>query len=464
MKRLIIILMILFPFFGISQQNRDKSSPLNYIWMNVGNAGFSLGSATYTGIVISQTGIAYVVNADGAIDLRAGVMKYNGTFWDTVGNYGFTPGQAGTPSLAIGPDGEPAVAFIDYAHASKASVMKFDGANWVYIGDPGFTSSEIYYSISLAFNPGNGQPYVAFIDWAHNGKASVMNYNGSSWAIVGNAGFSVGNSVSYTHLAFNQSGEPYVAYADSAHSYKITVMKFNGTNWVVVGNEGFSTGAALNSTLSMSPAGEPYVAFPDNENDSKVTVMKFDGNNWVVLGSPQFRAAWATITSIAFNPSGEPFVAFTSAVDPYKATVIKFNGTGWSAVGGGGFSAAEADNTTLAFSPSGKPYVAYEDWGNGFKATVMKYDSLYVGIDENDASSGDFRIYPEPASDELSVELPESSLPCSLKMLNLNGQEVYLQTLSRGVLHIDISALPKGVYFIRLQNEKISCIRKFIKS
>jgi len=188
MKRIFYFLLILYPFTGSSQQSFSKYSPLEYSWMNVGNVGFSLGSATYTGIAIDQEGILYVVNADGAIGLRAGVMKYNGTFWDTVGNYGFTPGQAGTPSLALSPNGEPTVAFIDYAHSSKATVMKFDGVNWVYIGNAGFTASYVYYSISLAYNPVNGQPNVAFIDWAQNGKASLMAYNGINWEYIGPSG------------------------------------------------------------------------------------------------------------------------------------------------------------------------------------------------------------------------------------------------------------------------------------
>ncbi|MCX6247201.1 MAG: T9SS type A sorting domain-containing protein [Bacteroidetes bacterium] len=462
MKKLIPLLFFLLPVLSFSQQNGYKSSPLDYAWKEVGNTGFTLGSATYTGIAIGLDGTPYVVTADGAIDLRAGVMKFNGTYWDTLGTYGFSPGQAGMPCLAISPAGEPVVAFMDYTQASKASVMKFDGTNWVFIGDAGFTPSSIYYSLSLAFNPVTGLPAVAFTDWSQNGKVSVMNFNGSSWTMTGSAGFSVGNAVSYTNLTFNTAGEPYVSYVDSVHSYKITVMKFDGANWGVVGNEGFSTGAAMMSTLAVSPAGEPYVAFPDNGNETKVTVMKFNGSSWAVVGTPQFKAPWSTLTSIAFSPLGIPYVAFTCSVNPYKAAVMKFNGTDWSLIGPEGFSAGEADHVTLAFSPSGQPYVAYVDWGNSYKATVMKYDSVYVGIPE--AQKLKLSLYPDPASSTLTIGFMNNSCPVnSLDIEDAKGTILFEARNPGSSITVDVGNFPAGVYFVKLTTSGSHYCGKFCK-
>jgi hypothetical protein len=41
MKNLFYILMFLFPVVAGAQQGWYKSSPLDYMWQNVGNAGFS---------------------------------------------------------------------------------------------------------------------------------------------------------------------------------------------------------------------------------------------------------------------------------------------------------------------------------------------------------------------------------------------------------------------------------------
>ena len=53
-----------------------------------------------------------------------------------------------------------------------------------------------------------------------------MQYNGSVWIDAGMAGFS-DSSANYTSIALNSGGIPYVAYMDFAHSYKATVMSLD---------------------------------------------------------------------------------------------------------------------------------------------------------------------------------------------------------------------------------------------
>ena len=86
MKKLIYILLLLFPVVCFTQQPWYKYSPLDYAWQNVGNAGFSAGDAEYTSIAFNPV------------------------------------------------DGYPYVAFQDWTNSEKETVMRFDGTNWVYVG------------------------------------------------------------------------------------------------------------------------------------------------------------------------------------------------------------------------------------------------------------------------------------------------------------------------------------------
>ena len=113
MKKLIYLLLILCPIAVCAQQSWEKSSPLDLMWQNIGNAGFSTG-------------------------------------------------QAGCLSLALNPSGEPFVAFRDGMNPSKVTVMKFDGTNWMNVGNAGFSAGGTNF-LSLKFSP-SGQPYVAFQD------------------------------------------------------------------------------------------------------------------------------------------------------------------------------------------------------------------------------------------------------------------------------------------------------------
>jgi len=64
---------------------------------------------------------------------------------------------------------------------------------------------------------------VAYCDYANLGKATVMEYNGSSWKPVGNPGFSSGEACWESLYVYN--GTPYVAYDDAAYSCGGMVME-----------------------------------------------------------------------------------------------------------------------------------------------------------------------------------------------------------------------------------------------
>jgi hypothetical protein len=462
MKKLLYILFFFFPIVAIAQLNLYKDSPLDYAWKNVGNAGFSAEEATFTSIAFSPSdGQPYVAFEDYEFYLKATVMKFDGTNWVNIGNGGFSASLAEYTSLAFSPSGQPYVAYEDAGtgDSSKATVMKFDGTNWVNDGNAGFSAGDAWYT-SLAFSL-SGQPYVAFQDLANSQKATVMKFDGTNWMNVGSAGFSA-RIAWFTSLAFSPSGQPYIAYSDYGKSDKATVMKFDGTNWEYVGNAGFTAGQADWTSLAFSPSSEPYVAYKDYGNSGKATVMKFNGANWVNVGNAGYSAGQAGYTSLAFNPSNSlPYVAYEDCGNSCKATVMKFDGTSWINVGSAGFSVGETNNTSLAFSPSGEPYVAYQDWGNSYKATVMKYDSVYVGINEPQESK--LLLYPNPATDKITIKLSGMTQGGNLTIVDIEGQQLITRQITEPKTHVDINSLPSGVYFVRVTNEKTVEVGKFVK-
>ena len=212
MKKLIYILLFLFPVIAFAQQPWYKDSPIDYVWKYVGNAQFA---PCY-----------------------------------------------GSPSLVFSPSGEPFVAF-EGGLTNQAIVMKFDGSNWVNVGLPNFTPNAAD-DISLAIDPLNGQPYVAYMDWASSGlRTSVMKFDGSNWVYVGSQFFSAAGQTQAQSIAFSPADNmPYVAFEDGGWGYNARVMRYNGIDWVNVGNPGFSTYGADWTSLAFSPSDSlPYVAF-----------------------------------------------------------------------------------------------------------------------------------------------------------------------------------------------------------
>src|SRR5271157_2181410 len=126
---------------------------------------------------------------------------------------------------------------------------KFSPLNYVWsdVGNADFSAGTAKYT-SLALNPVNDQPCMAYSDWANSEYASVMEFNGTNWRYVGSPAFSA-DGAWYTSIAFNSSGQPYVAYSDEGNSWGATVMKFDGTTWDYVGSAAFSTGQANYTNL-----------------------------------------------------------------------------------------------------------------------------------------------------------------------------------------------------------------------
>ena len=190
--------------------------------------------------------------------------------------------------------------------------------------------------------------------------------------------------------------------------------------------------------------------------------MKFNGTNWVYVGNAGFSEGETDLTSLAFNPSGQPYVAYSDWANGYKATVMKFDGTNWVNVGNAGFSAGSTCCESLGFNPSnGDPYVAYRDDADSGKATVMTYDSVFVGI--NALQKSTFSLYPNPATDKITIETSGTSQVSNLAIVNAQGQELITRQITEPKTQIDISALPGGVYFVRVTNDKTVEVGKFVK-
>jgi hypothetical protein len=302
--------------------------------------------------------------------------------WSFVGSEGFSSHESNFIFVAVNPiSQQPYIVFRDIHHYSKASVMNFNGTSWVYVGIAGFSDGDVSCT-SLAFSD-SGVPFVAYMDRSNGYKTTVMKFDGSSWISVGNKGF--GSAGSFQSITIDSQGLPYVAFRDKQNGYKASVMKFDGTTWNYLGMAGFSTpgpnpfGAAF-ITLTLDHNDVPYIAYSDDVNDGKATVQKFNGTTWEFLGSPGFAGYNSQYAkSIAIDSQNRPYVVCQEAG---KVTVKRFEDGNWQNVGNPSFSQGGAEYACIAIDKFDMPYVAFQDYGVTRKASVMKYDGTswnYIG-------------------------------------------------------------------------------------
>ena len=100
----------------------------------------------------------------------------------------------------------------------------------------------------------------------------------------------------------------------------------------------------------------------------------------------------------------------------------------------------------------------------GFGLRVVNPTS--VGINDEGQSLNDLSIYPNPATNMLSLDLRNLDQKLDIKILDLSGRTV-LKNMNNPIGNIeiiDISSLENGVYFILLNDGTSQKTEKFIKS
>jgi len=94
--------------------------------------------------------------------------------------------------------------------------------------------------------------------------------------------------------------------------------------------------------------------------------------------------------------------------------------------------------------------------------TVISVDVIPSGIsviNENELSD-QIHIFPNPASDNLTIETPQKS---EIEIVNLQGQLTKSFTAISNKTTIDVSDFAKGIYFVKVKTENGVAVEKFVK-
>jgi len=116
---------------------------------------------------------------------------------------------------------------------------------------------------------------------------------------------------------------------------------------------------------------------------------------------------------------------------------------------------ADADTDTLRVRHDGLPisYYYVDD------VVVMLDTSYHVGVDEElGMSRGGLTVYPNPATDALTVETLGRDL--AFELLDVPGKVVLQQTMQAARQNIDVSQLPTGVYVAVLRQKGVAVARR----
>jgi len=293
--------------------------------------------------------------------------------WEVLGTAGFATITSDSPyfSLAVNSSGTPYVAFSDGADSNKVTVMKFDGSDWAQVGDD--LTSAAGSEIGLKFD--GTVPYVVYR--GTDNKATVKKFT-TAWEVVGTTESFTPVDASSLSLAIDNANTAHVAFCDASVSGEASVMKDNTTAWTNLGSAGFSSDVTPIISIAFDGA-VPYVSFKDGNTTGvdKLSVMKYTvaTTSWDIV-SEDISAGEVYQVRMAISASSALYVAYQDASLGYKGVVLQYSGSSWADVGGIGtgstdpFTPASANGLDFAVVGSNL-YTAFGDGAVGGRASVM---------------------------------------------------------------------------------------------
>jgi hypothetical protein len=91
---------------------------------------------------------------------------------------------------------------------------------------------------------------------------------------------------------------------------------------------------------------------------------------------------------------------------------------------------------------------------------------IITALDEPFKDLNEFKIFPNPTSDFLKVEVKNMKNDALLRLMDLNGRLVYSRSLAQlddSQLSIDMRGFSKGVYILSIEGVNVKLNRKIIK-
>jgi len=111
----------------------------------------------------------------------------------------------------------------------------------------------------------------------------------------------------------------------------------------------------------------------------------------------------------------------------------------------------------------------YGKLGDGTATSTFLFDDIQQssGLDNgiNNIESSQAKMYPNPAKNDLTVILGNSSSVSNIEILNSIGQTIYSSIIPKGQdrLNVDLTGYLTGTYFVKIQNVETVVVKKFVK-
>ncbi len=98
-----------------------------------------------------------------------------------------------------------------------------------------------------------------------------------------------------------------------------------------------------------------------------------------------------------------------------------------------------------------------------FSTTLSNKAFSGIGGIQETSTQNSIHIYPNPASDIITIENTALSKGAMISICNIEGQILIQQYMQQSKTTLDISSFAKGMYFVKIKSDKGIVVKKFVK-
>ena len=225
--------------------------------------------------------------------------------------------------------------------------------------------------------------------------------------------------------------------------YNVTVTSNNDAWGTVSGGGQYADGS---SVVISATAAEGYYFDQWNDGDTNAT------RTIVVTGDVTYTANFAE----------------DGTVNTYYTITVLSNNNAWGTVSGGG---QYVDGSVVTLTATAAEGYHLEQWSTGETTNTISVtvtaDATYTATfaannDGIDGVEGNvMSLFPNPASTVVTISV-EMEGNVTLSIVDMNGRTVYTKQGSDHSFSVDVSAMAKGAYFVRIVGEQSTAVSKLI--
>ena len=368
----------------------------------------------------------------------------------------------------------------DYPGAGKFGLTAFSINDKGYMGlgeDSGGTNSTDWYE----YDP-IGNTWTAKASLPSDAKTNLVSFviNGKGYVTTGQtaSGFSNSNET----WEYDPVADSWTAKADFSGSARMNACGFslNGKGYV---GTGFVGGAVTGDFYEFDPVANSWTAKASLPGSTRNGAVAFTAGNKGYIGMGCAWNASSYYTDLyEYDPTADSWTQKADFPLPYIGNAVGYSSANAGFVLAGYYSQNQGIshnpmNMFYKYEPASDSWTlegTFPGYPRGYAAGFSLSNDIYIGgggranVPANGPVYTDFwklsngltlfvepggeqsyiNIYPNPASGTITIDSPSGDKIETVRVYNMNGQLLLIQSTDKVGSELNVSALSQGIYFI----------------